>query len=168
MTDYTQFLRGGAKKLSASHLAALAKGREEAKKNKKKILGGKLLGNASVQDMVDTPQVMYAGNPLDVLRPIKPSKPSKSESESINGNGKQKIKKVTKKVTKKKLIENPVESEDSEEEEEEEKMNIMGEGLNDKHKKQIHKHVHEVIIPEAIKRLGNIAHLFDLTFIGKK
>jgi hypothetical protein len=162
MNDYTQFLRGGAKKLSASHLAALAKGREEAKKNKKKILGGKLLGNASVQDMVDTPQVMYAGNPLDVLRPIKPSK---SESESINGNGKQKIKKVTKKVTKKKIIENPVESEDSEEEE---KMNIMGEGLNDKHKKQIHKHVHEVIIPEAIKRLGNIAHLFDLTFIGKK
>ena len=76
MTEYSSLLVGGAKKvrkaaspeLAASRLAALAKGRATAAANRaSKMKGAGLLGSAATQDIVDTDQVMYAGNPLDVM-----------------------------------------------------------------------------------------------------
>ena len=76
MAEYSSLLVGGAKKvrkacspeLAASRLAALAKGRATAAANRAaKMKGAGLLGSAAYQDIVDTDQVSYMGNPLDVM-----------------------------------------------------------------------------------------------------
>jgi len=76
MAEYSSLLVGGAKKMrkavspemAEKRLAALAKGRATAAANRAaKIKGAGLLGSAAYQDIVDTDQVSYMGNPLDVM-----------------------------------------------------------------------------------------------------
>ena len=137
--DYSSLLEGGSKKsrkpvnkeVSEMRLNALAKGRETAKKNRE-MKGAGLLGNAAYQDIVDTDQVMYAGNPLDVLGDTRPV--------DIKGNGK--LSKADKKCI----------------EMAEQHMEGKGKG---KMKLKIKK---EHLQNEAIKRLGDIAANFTITF----
>jgi len=187
MTEYSSLLVGGAKKvrkacspeLAASRLAALAKGRATAAANRaSKMKGAGLLGSAATQDIVDTDQVMYAGNPLDVMagkytapvvemeggkvKRVPKGKATRHEAALIGvgqdlvvGAGKK-----GKKLSKKDMeciamaeAEDGVKSVSDEGE-------IKG-GKVKKEKKISHKDM----LPEALRRLGNLASNFQITLI---
>jgi hypothetical protein len=185
MTEYSSLLVGGAKKsrkpaspeLAAARLAALAKGRATAAKNRE-MKGKGLLGSAAYQDIVDTDQVMYMGNPLDVMAGkytapvvemeggkvmrVPKGKATRHEAALIGvgqdlvvGAGKK-----GKKLSKKDMeciamaeAEDGVKSVSDEGE--------MAGGKVKKEKKISHKNM----LPEALRRLGNIASNFQITLI---
>lgn len=186
MAEYSSLLVGGAVKkvrkaaspeLAASRLAALAKGRATAAANRaSKMKGAGLLGSAATQDIVDTDQQNYAGNPLDVMAgkytaPVvemeggkKTKKPKATRHEAaligvgqdlVVGTGK--AKKLSKKdmecIALAKEAEDGVKSVSDEGE-------IKG-GKVKKEKKISHKDM----MPEALRRLGNIASNFQITLI---
>ena len=185
MTEYSSLLVGGAKKvrkaaspeLAASRLAALAKGRATAAANRaSKMKGAGLLGSAAYQDIVDTDQVMYSGNPLDVMAGkytapvvemeggkvmrVPKGKATRHEAALIGvgqdlvvGSGK------SKKLSKKDMeciamaeAEDGVKSVSDEGE-------IKGGKVKEK------KISHKDMLPEALRRLGNIASNFQITLI---
>ena len=188
MTDYSSLLVGGAKKvrkaaspeLAASRLAALAKGRATAAANRaSKMKGAGLLGSAATQDIVDTDQVMYAGNPLDVMA-------GKYTAPVVEMEGEGKKKRMPKgKATRheaaligvgqdlvvgagkkgKKLSKKDMECIAMAEAEDGAKSGSdeceMAGGKVKKEKKISHKNM----LPEALRRLGNIASNFQITLI---
>ena len=186
MTEYSSLLVGGAKKvrkacspeMAEKRLAALAKGRATAAANRAaKMKGAGLLGSAAAQDIVDTDQVMYAGNPLDVL-PGKYTAPVVMEGGKVKRMPKGKATrheaaligvgqdlvigagKKGKKLSKKDMecialaeAEDGVKSVSDEGE--------MAGGKVKKEKRIAHKDM----LPEALRRLGNIASNFQITLI---
>jgi hypothetical protein len=184
MTEYSSLLVGGAKKsrksaspeLAASRLAALAKGRATAAKNRE-MKGKGLLGSAATQDIVDTDQVMYAGNPLDVMagkytapvvemeggkvKRVPKGKATRHEAALIGvgqdlvvGAGK-KSKKLSKKDMECIAL---AEAEDG-------VKSVSDEGEIKGGKVKEKKIAHKDMLPEAIRRLGNIASNFQITLI---
>ena len=185
MTEYSSLLVGGAKKvrkacspeLAASRLAALAKGRATAAKNRE-MKGKGLLGSAAYQDIVDTDQVMYSGNPLDVMagkytapvvemeggkvKRVPKGKATRHEAALIGvgqdlvvGAGK-KGKKLSKKDIECIAL---AEAEDSVK-----SVSDEGEIKGGKVKKE-KKISHKDMLPEALRRLGNLASNFQITLI---
>jgi len=148
MADYSTLLIGGEKKvrkaLSPEALEkrkeALAKGRATAAKNREAKKGAGLVGSAGAQDMLDTPQVMYAGNPVDVLQP---------DVRALTGKGKK-----MKKMSKKDLA--CIALAKAEEEGKSESETEMCGGAKKKMTKSD-------MMPEALRRLGDIASNFVLT-----
>ena len=193
MAEYSSLLVGGAVKkirkacspeLAASRLAALAKGRATAASNRAaKMKGAGLLGSAAYQDIVDTDQVSYMGNPLDVM----PGKYTAPVVE-MEGEGK-KAKRVPKvkatqhtaaligvgqdlvvgagKVKAKKLSKKDLECIAMAEAEDGAKsVSDEGEMAGGKVKvKREKKIAHKDMLPEALRRLGNIASNFQITLI---
>lgn len=186
-TQYSSLLVGGSVKkirkacspeVAASRLAALAKGRATAAKNRE-MKGKGLLGSAAYQDIVDTPQQMYAGNPLDVL-PGKYTAPVVMEGEGkkkrmpkikatrheaaligvgqdlVVGSGKVKAKKLSKKDRECIAL---AEAEDGGK-----SVSDEGEMAGGKVKKA-KKISHKDMMPEALRRLGDIASNFQITLI---
>jgi len=187
MTEYSSLLVGGAKKvrkacspeLAASRLAALAKGRATAAKNRE-MKGKGLLGSAATQDIVDTDQVMYAGNPLDVLpgkytapvvemeggkvMRVPKGKATRHEAALIGvgqdlvvGAGK-KSKKLSKKDMECIAM---AEAEDGAKSVSDEGEMVGGKSHKSKEKRISHKDM----MPEALRRLGNLAQNFQITLI---
>jgi len=185
MTEYSSLLVGGAKKvrkacspeLAASRLAALAKGRATAAANRaSKMKGAGLLGSAAYQDIVDTDQQNYAGNPLDVL-------PGKYTAPVVEMEG-GKVKRVPKgKATQhtaaligvgqdlvvgagkaKKLSKKDIECIALAEAEDGVK-SVSDEGEIKGGKVKEKKIAHKDMLPEAIRRLGNLASNFQITLI---
>jgi len=187
MTEYSSLLVGGAKKvrkacspeLAASRLAALAKGRATAAKNRE-MKGKGLLGSAAYQDIVDTDQVMYAGNPLDVLpgkytapvvemeggkvMRVPKGKATRHEAALIGvgqdlvvGAGK-KGKKLSKKDMECIAM---AEAEDGAKSVSDEGEMAGGKSHKSKEKRIAKKDM----MPEALRRLGNIAQNFQITLI---
>jgi len=187
MTEYSSLLVGGAKKarkavspeMAEKRLAALAKGRATAAANRAaKIKGAGLLGSAAAQDIVDTDQVMYAGNPLDVL-PGKYTAPVVMEGEgkkkrmpkgkatrheaALIGVGQDLVVGAGKKG--KKLSKKDIECIAMAEAEDGVKsVSDEGEMAGGKVKKA-KKISHKDLLPEAIRRLGDIASNFQITLI---
>jgi len=189
MSEYSSLLVGGAVKkvrkacspeMAEKRLAALAKGRATAAANRAaKMKGAGLLGSAAAQDIVDTDQVMYAGNPLDVL-PGKYTAPVVMEGEGkkkrmpkgkatrheaaligvgqdlVVGGGKVKAKKLSKKDIECIAM---AEAEDGVK-----SVSDEGEMAGGKVKKA-KKISHKDMLPEAIRRLGDIASNFQITLI---
>jgi len=187
-TQYSSLLVGGSVKkvrkacspeVAASRLAALAKGRATAAANRAaKMKGSGLLGSAAAQDIVDTPQQMYAGNPLDVLpgkytapvvmeggkvKRMPKGKATRHEAALIGvgqdlvvGGGKVKAKKLSKKDMECIAM---AEAEDGGKSVSDE--GEMAGGKVKKAKKMSHKDM----LPEAIRRLGDIASNFQITLI---
>jgi hypothetical protein len=187
MTEYSSLLVGGAKKarkavspeMAEKRLAALAKGRATAAKNRE-MKGKGLLGSAAAQDIVDTDQVMYAGNPLDVLpgkytapvvmegdgkkKRIPKIKATRHEAALIGvgqdlvvGSGKVKAKKLSKKDMECIAM---AEAEDG-------VKSVSDEGEmagGKRHKSKAKSKAKKVdMLPEAIRRLGDIASNFVIT-----
>jgi hypothetical protein len=187
MTEYSSLLVGGAKKvrkacspeLAASRLAALAKGRATAAANRaSKMKGAGLLGSAAYQDIVDTDQQNYAGNPLDVLpgkytapvvemeggkvMRVPKGKATRHEAALIGvgqdlvvGAGKVKSKKLSKKDIECIAL---AEAEDG-------VKSVSDEGEIKGGKVKEKKIAHKDMLPEAIRRLGNLASNFQITLI---
>ena len=186
MAEYSSLLVGGAKKvrkaaspeLAASRLAALAKGRATAAANRaSKMKGAGLLGSAAYQDIVDTDQVMYAGNPLDVMAgkytaPVvemeggkKTKKPKATRHEAaLIGVGQDlvvgagKAKKLSKKDIECIAL---AEAEDGVKSVSDEGEMAGGKSHKSKEKRISHKDM----LPEALRRLGNLASNFQITLI---
>jgi hypothetical protein len=158
-------------------LAALAKGRATAAKNRE-MKGKGLLGSAAAQDIVDTDQIMYSGNPLDVLpgkytapvvmegdgkkKRIPKIKATRHEAALIGvgqdlvvGGGK-KAKKLSKKDLECIAL---AEAEDGGK-----SVSDEGEMAGGKVKKA-KKISHKDMLPEALRRLGDIASNFQITLI---
>ena len=186
MAEYSSLLVGGAVKkvrkaaspeLAASRLAALAKGRATAAANRaSKMKGAGLLGSAATQDIVDTDQVMYAGNPLDVMAgkytaPVvemeggkKTKKPKATRHEAaLIGVGQDLVVGAGKKG--KKLSKKDIECIALAEAEDGVKsVSDEGEIKGGKVKKE--KRIsHKDMLPEALRRLGNLASNFQITLI---
>ena len=188
-TQYSSLLVGGAVKksrkpaspeLAEKRLAALAKGRATAAANRaSKMKGAGLLGSAAYQDIVDTPQQMYAGNPLDVLpgkytAPVvemdggkKTKKPKATRHEAaligvgqdlVVGGGKAKAKKLSKKDLE--CIALAKEAEDGGKSVSDEGEMAGGKSHKSKAKSKAKK---VDMMPEAIRRLGDIASNFVIT-----
>ena len=184
MTEYSSLLVGGAVKkvrkaaspeLAASRLAALAKGRATAAANRaSKMKGAGLLGSAATQDIVDVDSVMYAGNPLDVLpgkytAPVvemeggkKTKKPKATRHEAaLIGVGQDlvvgagKAKKLSKKDMECIAM---AEAEDG-------VKSVSDEGEIKGGKVKEKKISHKDMLPEALRRLGNLASNFQITLI---
>ena len=187
MAEYSSLLVGGAVKkvrkaaspeLAASRLAALAKGRATAAANRaSKMKGAGLLGSAATQDIVDTDQVMYAGNPLDVMAgkytaPVvemeggkKTKKPKATRHEAaLIGVGQDlvvgagKAKKLSKKDIECIAL---AEAEDGVKSVSDEGEMAGGKSHKSKEKRISHKDM----LPEALRRLGNLASNFQITLI---
>ena len=186
MTEYSSLLVGGAKKvrkacspeLAASRLAALAKGRATAAANRaSKMKGAGLLGSAAYQDIVDTDQVMYAGNPLDVMagkytapvvemeggKRTKKPKATRHEAALIGVGqdlvvGAGKAKKLSKKDMECIAM---AEAEDGVKSVSDEGEMAGGKSHKSKEKRIAKKDM----MPEALRRLGNLASNFQITLI---
>lgn len=161
-TDYTQLLIGNGRKqrkavsadVAAKRLEALKKGRETAAKNRA-MKGKGLVGSAGTQDMLDTPQVVYAGNPVDVLGPV-------SQIANIRGSGKH-----GKKLSKKDLECIALAEEQNKVEAEATKCEGSGKAkakATAVTKKPTKKHV-ESMTAEAIRRLGTMAQQFKISYV---
>ena len=185
MAEYSSLLVGGAVKkvrkaaspeLAASRLAALAKGRATAAANRaSKMKGAGLLGSAATQDIVDTDQVMYAGNPLDVMAgkytaPVvemeggkRTKKPKATRHEAaLIGVGQDLVVGAGKKG--KKLSKKDMECIAMAEAEDGVK-SVSDEGEIKGGKVKEKKISHKDMLPEALRRLGNIASNFQITLI---
>jgi hypothetical protein len=188
MTEYSSLLVGGAKKvrkacspeLAASRLAALAKGRATAAANRaSKMKGAGLLGSAAYQDIVDTDQVMYAGNPLDVMAGkytapvvemeggkvmrVPKGKATRHEAALIGVGqdlvvGAGKAKKLSKKDMECIAM---AEAEDGVKSVSDEGEMAGGKSHKSKEKRIAKKDM----MPEALRRLGNLASNFQITLI---
>jgi hypothetical protein len=186
MSDYSSLLVGGSVKksrkpaspeLAEKRLAALAKGRATAAANRaSKMKGAGLLGSAATQDIVDTPQIMYSGNPLDVLpgkytAPVvemeggkRTKKPKATRHEAaLIGVGQDLVVGAGKKG--KKLSKKDMECIAMAEAEDGAKsVSDEGEMAGGKVKKE-KRIAHKDMLPEAIRRLGNLASNFQITLI---